>query len=316
MDFGFSIPHRGPLAKPALIKALAEKGEELGYAYLTISDHIVVPRNLDSKYPYSETGEFPGSRSGESMEMMTLMAFVAAVTSKAGIVSSVMVLPHRRPLVAAKQLATIDVLSEGRLVIGTGTGWMREEFEAVGMAPFERRGDVSNEYIRIFKECWSSDSPTFHGEFADFDELGFEPKPVQKPNPPFWIGGESAPALRRVVALGDCWYPVGSNPSQPLDSLALYKARRDELYRLAEKAGRDPATIDLAYSAPWHVEQPVMVDGRRRFLTGAPADIAADLTALRDLGVRHVFMNWAARSMERTVERLTGFMTETRPLIG
>ncbi|MYE60349.1 MAG: LLM class flavin-dependent oxidoreductase, partial [Alphaproteobacteria bacterium] len=171
MDFGFSIPHRGPLANPADQKRLAQTGERLGYAALTVSDHIVIPRDIGSKYPYSETGDFPGSRSGEALEMIALLAFLCGVTEMARLITSVMVLPHRNPVLAAKQLATADLLSGGRVTVGCGVGWMREEFEAVGLPPFDERGRVADEYLRVFKAVWTEDPASFAGDYAKFSNV-------------------------------------------------------------------------------------------------------------------------------------------------
>ena len=316
MDFGFSIPHRGPLANPADQKRLARAGERLGYRALTVSDHIVIPRDIESKYPYSATGGFPGSRSGEALEMVALLAFLCGVTETARLVTSVMVLPHRNPVLAAKQLATADLLSGGRVTVGCGVGWMREEFEAVGLPPFEERGRVADEYLRVFKAVWTQDPAGFSGEYAQFANVSTLPHPVQKPHPPLWIGGESRPALRRAAALGDAWYPIGNNPRAMLDSPERYRARRDLLFRLAERAGRDPAEIGLAYSAPWHFEEAAEDgEGGRRFLTGSAEQRAGDLRTLGALGVSWVFLNFAARSVERTEDRLARFAGEVMPLV-
>ena len=158
MKFGFILPNRGPSAISDRLGIMARKGEELGYDALFTGDHIVVPKNISSPYPYSAS--FPGASSGESMEQLTLLAFIAGQTEKIRLVTSVIIVPHRNPLVAAKALATLDVLSQGRLVVGVGVGWMREEFEALDLPPFEERGAVTDEYLRAFKELWTSDDPT------------------------------------------------------------------------------------------------------------------------------------------------------------
>ena len=137
-----------------------EKGEALGFATIVIGDHIVFPTKVDSTYPYTVGGAFPGQ--GDALEQLTLMSFIAARTETARLVTSVMILPHRNPLVTAKVLATIDVLSKGRVTVGVGVGWMREEFEALGAPDFDKRGASSNEYIEIFKKCWTEDLSLIH----------------------------------------------------------------------------------------------------------------------------------------------------------
>jgi probable F420-dependent oxidoreductase len=183
---------------------------------------------------------------------LTEIAFIAAKTSRLRLVTSVMVLPHRPPVLSAKILSTIDVLSGGRLTIGIGAGWLQEEFEAIGAPPFAARGAVTNEYLHAFRTLWTKDDPRFEGEYVKFGGIVFAPKPTQKPHPPIWVGGESGPALRRTVQFGDAWYPIGTNPTHPLDSLARYRAGIDRLRTLAIEAGRDPMSIGLAYRCAKH----------------------------------------------------------------
>ena len=218
MKYGFTLPGRGPLATPETLGRIARAGEDLGYDALFTGDHILVPRNIASPYPYTEGGEFPGSPSGESMEQLTLLAFLAGQTSRIRLVTSVIIVPHRNALVAAKALATLDVLSGGRLVVGVGVGWMREEFEALNLPPFEERGAVTDEYIRAFKELWTSDDPHFEGKYVSFDNISFLPKPVQKPHPPIWVGGESRPPCAAPPSwptAGIRWGPIRRFPWEP-----------------------------------------------------------------------------------------------------
>ena len=208
MKYGFTVPGRGPLATPDMLLTIAKHGEELGFDSIQTGDHILVPKNIDSTYPYTDTGEFPGLSSGSSLEQLTLLAFLAGQTSNIRLVTSVLIVPHRNPLVAAKTLATLDVLSKGRLVVGIGVGWMKEEFEALGLPPFEERGAVTDEYLRIFKELWTNDDPSFNGKYCNFSGINFLPKPVQKPHPPILLGGETMYSLRRVVDFCDGWIPL------------------------------------------------------------------------------------------------------------
>ena len=315
MEFGFGVPSRGPLASLENIVALAQKGEELEFDIITVSDHIVVPNDIDSIYPYNETGEFTSSQSGEYMEQLTTIAYVAGVTSKIKLLTSVMVLPHRSPVLTAKMLATIDVLSEGRLIVGCGVGWMEEEFEAIGAPPYAERGAVGNEYLRIFKELWTSDDPSFDGEYASFSNIAFAPKPIQQPHPPLWIGGESPPALRRAGQLGDAWYPICSNPNFPVGNLEQFADYKARVLRNAERAGRDPSELDFAYSVNWYDDtQEQVVDGERRILTGTPTQIAADIDALEELGVNHLMLGIQGADLEETFEQLARFTDDIRPL--
>lgn len=315
MEFGFGVPSRGPLASLENIVALAQKGEELGFDIITVSDHIVVPNTIDSIYPYNETGEFTSSQSGEYMEQLTTVVYLAGVTSRIKLLTSVMVLPHRAPVLTAKMLATIDVLSQGRLIVGCGVGWMEEEFEAIGAPAYAERGAVGNEYLRVFKELWTSDDPSFDGDYASFSNIAFAPKPVQDPHPPLWIGGESPPALRRAAQLGDAWYPICSNPAFPVGTLSQYAEYQARVRANAERAGRDPATLDFAYSVNWYgPEQRFDEDGGHLVLTGSPDRIAADIVALEELGVNHLMLNFQGDTLEATYEDLARFIEDIKPL--
>ncbi len=315
MDFGFNVPTRGPLANKDDLTAIAQRGEALGYRYLAIPDHIVVSTSIASRYPYSQEGDWPGRLSGDCFEQLTLMAWLAAATSEARLVTSVMVVPHRSPVHTAKILATIDALSDGRVVLGCGTGWMAEEFEAIGTEPFAERGKVTDEYIRIFKALWTEDAPRFQGDYNSFADIVFAPKPAQDPLP-IWIGGESGRAIRRTVELGDAWFPIGANPRAPLNTVSRFAAALRRLEQASEAAGRDPATIGRAFWANWPDDtNPIDIDaGERYIFTGAPEQIAEDISAFAELGVQHLLFNFQRATLTETLEAMEHFMAEIRPL--
>ena len=310
MEFGFGIPVRGPLANIESITEIVASGEALGFDIVTVSDHVVVPRHIASIYPYNEDGTFAGQDTGECLEQLTTLMAIAAITKNIRLLTSVMVLPHRNPVLTAKILATIDVLSGGRLNVGCGVGWMREEFEALDAPSFDERGAVGSEYIQIFKELWSEDNPTFKGKYAEFSNISFLPKPVQNPNPPIWVGGESSPALRRAATLGDCWYPIGTNPKFPLDSAELLRERINRLQQYAESYKRDPATIDLAYSANWFDMSPGSSNGRPRWFMGEPDQIQDDILELSELGVNHLILNFPGESTSEITDGMSKFISE------
>ena len=318
MQFGVSAPFRGPLAKPDIIRRLAQKAEERGFGYLTVSDHIVIPKTVAPNYPYSDTGRFTWLDIGgtDCMEQFTLMAWLAAATAKIRILSSVIVVPHRNPLFMAKSLATMDVLSGGRIAVGVGAGWMREEFEALGLPDFDARGRVTNEYIDAMKAAWTMAAPAYDGAFATFAEIETDPRPVQTPHPPIWVGGESLAAIRRVVSHGDGWYPFGSNPKFRMDTVEAYAARRDRLFAAAEEAGRDPATIALAYNCAFHNEtEQQRPDGTRLAFTGTPEQRAEDIGAFAEAGVTMMILNLTANEETAMLDRMEAFATEVMPLV-
>lgn len=316
MQFGLSAPFRGPLANARDIRTIAQKAEEFGYAILTVSDHIVVPRQVAPNYPYSDSGEFAWTADGSTdcMEQFTVLAWLAAITSKIRLLTSVIVIPHRNPLFMAKSLATTDRLSDGRVTVGVGAGWMREEFEALNIPDFDARGRVTDEYIRVMKTLWTEDLASHDGEFIKFTDVAADPKPVQKPHPPIWVGGESMPAIRRTVALGNAWYPFGSNPRFRMDKVETFVARRDKLFAKAEEAGRDPASIELAYNCAFHNEaKQEHRDGGRLMFTGAPEQRAADINAFAVAGVTTMMVNVTSTDLAHMLDRMERFSKEVMP---
>jgi probable F420-dependent oxidoreductase len=302
--YGFYLPTRGATASPEALETLIARGEALGFSSVVIADHIVFPVTITSRYPYTVSGAFPGQ--GDALEQLPLMAFVAARSRTLRLISSVMILPYRNPVVTAKMLATIDVLSRGRLTVGVGVGWLREEFEALGAPPFERRGAVSDEYLRIFKALWTQDPASYRGEFYRFEAIRCLPHPVQKPHPPIWVGGHSKAALRRVARLGDGWHPVGANPAVPL-GLAELRASLDELRRLTEAEGRDPATLTISYKAPVYDRAPAGDGPDRRPFSGSEQAIVDDVAAFAGLGVSELIFDFRSESLAESLERMERF---------
>ena len=305
MRYGFYLPTRGQTASPEALETLVARGEALGFSSVVIADHIVFPVTINSKYPYTVSGAFPGQ--GDALEQLALMAFVAGKSRTLRLISSVMILPYRNPVVTAKMLATIDVLSRGRVVVGVGVGWLREEFEALGAQSFDRRGAVSDEYLRIFKALWTQDPASFRGEFYRFDSIRCVPHPVQKPHPPIWIGGHSKAALRRVARLGDGWHPVGANPAAPLRPAEM-RALLDELHRLTEAEKRDPSTLTISYKAPlYDTGQGVDGGAERRPFSGSQQAIADDIATYAGLGVSELIFDFRSESLSESLERMERF---------
>ena len=203
MQIGFNLPNSGPLAAVAAMTEIARQGEAMGFDYLTMTDHVVLPDMKVPGYPYSESGEFYEDAPTERHEKLLGMAYVAAKTTRIRLVAAVLVVPHRPAVLAAKMLATLDVLSGARLVVGVGAGWLKAEFDAVVTTPFAERGAVSDEYIDAFRVLWTGHAPRFAGRYMKFDGIVLEPKPIQRPHPPIWIGGESGPSLRRAARVGN-----------------------------------------------------------------------------------------------------------------
>ena len=287
MRIGFNLPNSGPLSAVDDMTRLAVEGEAMGFDYLTLTDHVVLPDTKVPGYPYSETGSFYEDAPTARHEQIVGMSWIAAKTSRIRLVAAVLVVPHRQAVLAAKMLATLDVLSGGRLVVGVGAGWLKKEFDAVVTTPFEERGRVTDEYIDAFRVLWTEAKPKFAGKYVKFDDIVLEPKPVQRPHPPIWVGGESPPAVRRAARIGDAWYPLGSNNQHLMDTAPRLRAGIARLRQATAAAGRDPASVGVAFRVKRYgtVVPPKATDGERRMFSGSDADVAEDLRTLKKLGV-------------------------------
>ncbi len=307
MDFGFLLPLRGALATPETLATLARHGEACGFGILGASDHILFPRSSSAPSPYGQSTMLAGA--DDHLDMLTVLAYVAAQTSRARLLTSVLVVPHRPPIQTAKVLATIDVLSHGRLIVGAGAGGLREEFEAIGAPPFAERSAVTDEYVQVFRSLWSQDAPEYHGRYASFANVRFAPKPVQRPGIPIWVGGEDPAALRRAGRIGDGWYPIGSNPTYPLQTVQQMAAAVAQVRRHAEDAGRDPQSVDIALQATWFNMQARVPgpDGNRLTFTGSVEEIGADIAAYEAIGVRHLIIPMLGPTLDASYQRMERF---------
>ena len=321
MRFGFTAPGGGPLAIPDHLSTLARRGEEMGFGIICVTDHIVIPKTIEPVYPYSDSGEYYGGTARDYLEMLITLTFLISHTSSARLLTSVMVMPHRSPVLTAKMLTTIDVLSKGRLDVGCGIGWMREEFVATGAPFLEGRGAGCDEYIRAFKELWTSNNPTFEGKYCRFSDIDFLPRPVQQPHPPIWTGGESPPALRRAGRLADVWYPISSNPRHPMATAKQLSEGISRVRHHAERAGRDPSEIGLAYNTLVYSEPNphILPNGERRCFTGSPEQIAEDIKAWEELGTSYLMFgfhrNLETDSLAEILARMERFATKVMPLV-
>jgi len=316
MDFGTHVRAQGWLTERANLIALARRAEALDYRLIGMVDHLVLPRDVATRYPYTQDGIWPGTPTGECFDVLASLCFLAGCTERIRLLSSVMVVPYRPAVTAAKMLATADVLSDGRVIAGIGAGWMREEFEALGAPPFDHRGTVTDEFLTAFRELWSDDAPAFHGDHVKFNNVIFRPKPVQR-RIPIWVGGESAPALRRTVRFGDAWYPVSNNQQILLDTPARLAQGIARLYRTAEAAGRDPASIDIAYLwfKPVTWSEQSAPEGGRVMFAGTSAQMAEDASALARIGVRHLVVLLQAPTLAESLERLQRFAEDVIPAV-
>jgi probable F420-dependent oxidoreductase len=300
MDFGLHLPASSANVKPDDLVRFAQQAEALGFYCLTVADHVVVPKNISIPYPYTVDGKYPGT--GYHLETLTTMSFLAGATRRIRFATSVMIAPYRNPIITAKMLASLDVLSNGRVIVGLGVGWMKEEFDNLGTPAFAERGRVTDEYIRAFRELWTSDNPTFNGKFCNFSNIVFLPKPVQKPAIPIWIGGHSKQAIRRAARLGDGWHPIGGVPTIPLEPEDV---RKDiaTLTEFARAAGRDPKQIRVALKGSLF-DKEKKIEGRRRRFMGDAEEIASDIREYRAGGVDTMIFDVRRPSSAETLDRM------------
>ena len=265
MRFGIAFANTGPMVEPANAIAFARAAESAGFESIWTVEHVVVPTEYASPYPYSPTGKMPGTVDSPIPDPLIWLTYVAAATSAIRLATGILVLPQRNPVVLAKETATLDQLSGGRLLLGIGVGWLKEEFDAIGV-PFGERGARTDEAVSALRALWTQDAATHHGRFSDFTDCVLRPHPVQ-PSIPIHVGGHTDAAARRAGRLGDGFFPALGDH----DELArLFEVVR----QTARDHGRDPSAIELS------------TGGR-----GALGDRALDeVRALADLGVDRVIV--------------------------
>jgi len=312
MRYGFYLPTRGPTATREGILALAREGERLGLHSAMIADHIVFPVESESAYPYTLDRKHPGG--GDALETFSILGVVAGATEKLRLVSSVLVLPYRNPVLTAKMVASLDVLSGGRVTLGVGVGWLKEEFEALHSPDFDRRGAVTDEWIAIFKQLWTQSPASFTGKFYGYADIRSEPLPLQKPHPPIWVGGHSRAALSRAARLGDGWHPVGAIAASPLPPQEM-RAHLATLKQMTEAESRDFKNLTISYKAPLYDTGVPDRDGSRRSFSGSAQEIATDIRSFAAIGVHELIFDFRGQTIAGSIEGLQRFAAEVMPLV-
>lgn len=304
MDIGVHLPQLGRGANRAALTSFCAEAERLGVHSGWVSDHIAWPADIESTYPYTDDGSFPAPNSMAWLEPIGTLLFVAAITEKMMLGQTVLIMGYRPPVQTAKLIATLDVLSEGRAILGAGIGWMREEFEVLGM-PYDNRGKRADEQLEIFDRLFTEESPSYDGEFYSFPEIKFEPKPVQG-RVPVWIGGASEPAFRRTARFGDCFHAA----FEPIDTVAEEWKRVQEL---TVEAGRSLDDMQLSirlYLDPGSAMKPAVS------IAGSNEQMTDTLGKWKDIGVDHVLVDITAPGgAEGRLEAMQAFMTDVVPQV-
>lgn len=255
MKVGVFLPLGAANADPELLRSAGSEIEARGFESIWVAEHVVLFDDYDSAYPYSPDGRFPTGGDAGLLEPFVALTYLAAVTERVRLGTGICLVPQRNPVYTAKQVVDLDALSRGRVDLGVGAGWLREEFEALGV-PFRRRGDRLREHIQVMQALWRDDVSEYHGELYDLRACRLYPKPVQQPHPPIHVGGESDAALRRVADFGQGWYTFNRTP----EDLTAPLGRLDELLAARGRARRDVMISVCPYLQP---VGPGMVDGYR-----------------------------------------------------
>ena len=296
MNFGVWIPNCRHLATPDIIRGTAVRAEQLGYDSIWVSDHVVVPNA--NVVNFGETVFDP----------LVTLAVIAGATSRVRLGTTVLIVPYRHAVVTAKMISSLDALSAGRLIVGIGAGWVAAESAMLGV-PFRERGAMTDEYLRAMQELWTSRAPSFAGKYTQFSGLVFEPKPVQKPHPPIWVGGHSRAALRRATEFGVAWHPINRPPAE-------LRSGRLELTRLSQAHGRSvPPALTLRNDVR------VLRSGEGapasahagRVLAGDAAALVDQIAELADCGVEHLVLEFLAADGGELAEQMTIFADRVRP---
>ncbi len=238
MKYGLAFANTGPFVEPTAAAALARAAEAAGIDSVWTVEHVIVPKQYESSYPYSANGKMPGDHETPIPDPLIWLTWVGAATTTLKLATGILILPQRNPAVLAKEVATLDQLSQGRVILGIGVGWLEEEFDALGV-PFEKRGERTDEYMGAMRALWASDDTTFRGEFVDFDSISMNPKP-HGATVPLHIGGHSTRAARRAGELGDGFFPGKGDLPELIDVVR----------QTAADADRDPSAIEVTASHP------------------------------------------------------------------
>jgi len=279
MKIGVLAPANSPVATPDYVHALGAAVEERGFHSLWAPEHVVLFDQYASKYPYSEDGRIGGGPDMGPLEPFVALSFLASATKRIRLGTGVLLVPQRNPVYTAKSVASLDWLSGGRVELGVGVGWLREEFASLGV-PWERRGDRTRSYLGVMRSLWRDDVSQFKDEFYELAPCRQFPKPVQKPNPPVLFGGESDAALARVAEVGDGWYGFNLTPAAARDRLSQLESR-------LARAGRKRSDVRVYATPAWR--EPLTPETVARFA---------------EIGVDQVIVSIAARSREDLLRKL------------
>ena len=308
MEIGLSIPR---LPDAPGIRRFVQRAEELGFESVLAGDHVLLPTGGTNQYPYTADGSFSRPADEPFLETMTMLGYMAACTDTIKLGSTVIILPYRNPLVQAKMFASLDVLTDGRMICGVGVGWLEKEFDTLGV-PYAERGPMSDEFLEIFKTLWTQAHPEFHGNYYDIEGIQFYPKPVQQPHIPIWVGGHSRPALRRVARYGDCWHTTRQTPDFVAQNLPYLREQ-------AERAGRDPASISISLKRSLHFTDLDAAEEEASVRTGGVVitttqEVIDDVYYCRELGIDQLTYDFRVDGPDACIRVMEHLAAEVLPV--
>ncbi len=306
-QFGLDVGIYGPLAQPEAVLKLGKFAETAGFSSIWLADHVVFPTKFNSQYPYSSSGDFPAPTSDPLLEPIAAMGVLVGATNRLRIGTAVLIIPYRNPVLLSRMLITLDQFSGGRIILGAGVGWLKEEFEALNSPDFKSRGRVTDEYLEIFKAMSAGGEVEYDGETYHFDSVHSVPGSIQKPHPPILIGGLSNPALRRVVRHGNGWLAVALGPERIAEGL-------NKLKRFSEEYGRNYDELELVYKIFINPGEPKPgAFGGREIGSGSQIQIIDDLKSILDSGFQTIVVRYRGDSASVQTEQMDRFVTDIVP---
>jgi probable F420-dependent oxidoreductase len=291
MKVGFGLPNIGRLGSAESVAEVSQRAEDLGYDSLWTIERLLWPVKPQTPYPGTPDGSLPEEYK-YSLDPLDTLTFAAGQTKKVALGTSVLDIPYYSPVMLARRLSTIDVLSNGRLRVGFGLGWSKDEMDAAG-ANMKERGARADEFLQVLKAIWTTDPVEFHGKFFELPKSYMYPKPVQKPHPPIYMAAFAPAALKRVAMLADGWNPVGI----PLDGMTqMFGA----IQQMAKEAGRDPSSLKMVVRA--NIEIKEKPSGKERpIFNGTLDQIKEDVTGCKKIGAHELVFDvtFYARSLDQ-----------------
>ena len=300
MKLGICIPHYGRAIEIGRLLDVVRHAEARGLDSVWVTDHVIVPRDAGVIYRH------------DMLDPLAMLPWLAAVTERIALGTSVVILPYRSPIPVAKLLASVDVLSGGRLIVGVAIGWLEGEFDALGV-PFKERASRTDEALELFRTLWTEEQPTLTTRHHQLANLQVSPMPLQKPRPPLWVGGNSDGAFRRVARLGDGWHASSMDQS-------TFRQGQDGVLRSWKEAGREGEPV-------WSLRIPILLDGvhraavdmsllrGRHTLAGSPAKVAEELRGFQALGVSHVALEVSYSTYPAILETIDLIADQIRPAL-